>query len=73
MAYDGFDAVVYSGQKEGAAVAVGGDVVVGDEAEAGGVDVGDAGKVEDENLRGEGAELVLEGEHGGERERPRQG
>ena len=69
VAQDCLDAVVETGEEEGAAFVLGGNEVGREEAYAGGVDVGDFGEVEDEDLWGEGAELSLEGEHGGERDR----
>ncbi len=73
MAHDCGYAVAYAGEEEGSAFVLGGYEVVGDEAEAGGVDVGDAGEVDDEDLGLEGAQLILEGKHGGEGERSGQG
>jgi hypothetical protein len=73
VAHDGQYAVAYAGQKKGAAIALGGDVIGGDEAEAGGVDVGDSGEIENEDLRRKGTEFCLQGKHGGEGERSRQG
>jgi hypothetical protein len=73
MAHDGFYAVAYAGQQERAAFGFGGDEVVGDEAEAGGVDVGNGGEIEDQDLGLEGAELSLQRKHGGEGERSGEG
>jgi hypothetical protein len=73
VAHDGGHAGADAGEEEDAALFLGSDEVVRDEAEAGGVDVGDAGEVEDQDLGVEGAELGLEGEHGGEGERSGEG